>query len=79
MLSLDEIKTNQTKNYPVFSHFQANAMYDAKLEGLSVVVTSSDLGIHSTEAHIHEDHVSFPDGTTLTWDDITRIESDKEV
>jgi len=72
------MKTIEIKPYPVFSHFQAKALYDAKQAGRSVVVTSMDLGVHAIEAQIHQEQVSFPDGTLLTWDDIVRIMSDTE-
>jgi len=63
--------------HPVFSYYQTALLLQAKREGRSSARTTIDLGISSVEAIIQPDRVIFPGGTTLTWDQIADIDSDK--
>ncbi|MBN1982000.1 MAG: methyltransferase [Chitinivibrionales bacterium] len=64
--------------FPVFSHYQAAVLLAARRSGRQSAISSTDLGVSSSEAVLYGDHVSFAGGTTLTWQQVERIQSNTE-
>jgi len=59
-------------NY-VLSHFQAKVLLDAYKSELASSVVSLDLGLSEIEVFLSESGGGLPDGTTLSWEDVTAV------
>ena len=57
----------------VLSHFQVKPILKARRDGESAVVTSTDLGLTTTEVKLYPDCVSFTNKESLTWNSIEEI------
>lgn len=59
-------------NY-VLSHFQAKVLLGAYKKESAAVAVSLDLGLSEVEVVLSESGVGLPDGTKLTWEDVTAV------
>ena len=57
----------------VLSHFQVKPILKARQDGGSAVVTSTDLGLTTTEVKLYPDCVSFTNKESLAWNSIEEI------
>lgn len=60
-------------NRIVISHYQIRQILNAKREGLSSALTSTDLEITQTELAFNETGIEFPDGQLLPWQETNKI------
>jgi predicted methyltransferase len=58
---------------PVLSYIQAVELLNARMDGRSTAVISTDLNLSRTEVTVHPDRVSFPDGRSLPWSAVQEI------
>ncbi len=63
---------------PVLSHYQAAVLLKAKQEGKSSLSASIDLGISSIDIQLLERHITLPDGTVVSWENIKTINENKD-
>jgi uncharacterized protein len=63
---------------PVLSHYQAAVLLKAKQEGKSSLSASIDLGISFIDIQLLEKHITLPDGTAISWENIETINANKE-
>lgn len=61
----------------VLSHFQTGRILSAFSDGKRSVVSSTDLGMTSSEIGLSEQGVTFSDGTALSWEAIRRIDENE--
>jgi len=62
---------------PLLSHYQTAAMLQAKQEGKSSLSVSIDLGISSTAIQLFQRHITLPEGTVVSWENIETINANK--
>jgi predicted methyltransferase len=58
---------------PIISHFQAKPLFKARQNGLSSISLSLNLGISTQELPLNEEGLMMPDGSTLTWENISAV------
>lgn len=57
----------------VLSHYQTRPLWAARERGEETAVVSLDLNITHTEIGLRQDAIVLPDGQTLTWDLVAKI------
>jgi len=65
------------RQQPVLSHYQAASLISAQKDGQFSTITSIDLGMSQLSATLTHDGVEFPGAGKLSWDQIQKINSDK--
>jgi predicted methyltransferase len=63
---------------PVFSCYQTAHLLQAKRAGKVTAMCSSDLGISYVAVQLHPEYISFPNGITLSWEQIREIDADHD-
>ena len=63
---------------PILSHYQAAVLLKAKQEGRSSLTASIDLGMNSIDIQLLERHITLPDGTAISWENIETINANKD-
>jgi len=57
----------------VLSHIQTRPLLTARERGAETAVISLDLNLSTTEISLHADHISLPDGQTLSWERVADV------
>ncbi|MGA7829157.1 MAG: hypothetical protein WCA04_15975, partial [Geobacteraceae bacterium] len=60
---------------PVFSCYQTAHLLQAKRVGNVTAMCSIDLGISYVSVQLHPECISFPNGITLSWEQIKEIDA----
>jgi uncharacterized protein len=63
---------------PVLSHYQTALWLKAKREGKSSLAASIDLGMSFIDIQLFETHITLPDGTVISWENIETINANKD-
>jgi hypothetical protein len=66
-----------TESLLVLSHFQAEALLEARRAGHTSASTSLDLGLNSAKVELSSDRVFFPGGESLSWSALEAIAGDE--
>lgn len=59
----------------VLSHLQTAPLLHGRDQGLRQVESSVDLGLSTAVIHLASDHITLPDGQTLTWGQVEEIQA----